>query len=109
MAWIAGYHDTAGNCHDHIRETWAEARAVMVDELDQRLMAAQDEASRIGSHEIDTENLEVALQTFLALEPDEEGAADACGLTFVLVPESVRVARSIIALHASLVVRELVS
>ena len=38
MGWLAGYHNSSEEHQDQIRPTWTEARALMVDELDQRLI-----------------------------------------------------------------------
>jgi hypothetical protein len=88
MAWVAGYHNSVGECHDAIRTTWAEARDVMVDELDQRIMALEVEPSE-GGNEEELDDLRAARAHFASLEPDDEGAADASCLTFVVVPDSV--------------------
>ena len=47
MAWVAGYHNSDRRTSRRKTEpTWAEARAVMVDELDQRVMALEAEPVR---------------------------------------------------------------
>ena len=104
MAWVAGYHNSIGECHDAIRTTWAEARDVMVDELDQRIMAIEIKPSE-GGNEEELDGLRAARAHFASLEPDDEGAADASCLTFVLVPDSVLSARDDIEVLAEVASR----
>jgi hypothetical protein len=99
MGWLVGYHNSSGEHHDEIRTTWAEARAVMVDELDQRIMALEVEPSECGNEE-ELDDLRAAREHFASLEPDHEGAADASCLTFVLVPDSVQWVRDAIEVMA---------
>jgi len=100
MGWLAGYHNSIGECHDAIRTTWAEARDVMVDELDQRIMALEVEPSD-GGNEEELDDLRAARAHFASLEPDDEGAADASCLTFVLVSDSVLSVRDAIEVLAA--------
>ncbi len=84
MGWIAGYHTSVGERHYERRETWTEAHDVIVEELDQRVMGLQDG----GDYDRDElQDLIDAVRYFSALEPGEEAAADASGLTFCLTPE----------------------
>jgi hypothetical protein len=83
VGWLAGHHNSTGEHHDEIRETWTEARAVLVDELDQRLIGYLLDPE---GHETQIEELEAALRDFGGLAEGKQGAADADGLTFVLVP-----------------------
>ena len=161
MNWLAGYHSRNGQHHDDTRATWAEAREVIVEELDQRVMAIEadggdrgrrcggpvmtrgaltirlnareaqlllanewndhpswsgiadkiraaqrdpsacagdveclhdefddDEPSGVGDMEDELDDLRAARALFAGLTDGDEGAADASGLTFVLVPAS---------------------
>ena len=84
MGWMAGYHNTLGDRHYEHRDTWSEAHDVMVEELDQRVMGLQDG----GDYDRDElQDLIDALHYFVDLEPGEDAAADASGLTFCLMPE----------------------
>ena len=95
MSWLAGYHNSSGEHHDEIRPTWHEARAVMVDELDQRIMAIEADPSGVGdSDELD--DLRAARAMFAGLDYDDQGGADASGLTFVLAPESAVAVRNLV-------------
>ena len=84
MGWLAGYHNTLGERHYH-GETWTEAHALIVDELDQRVMGLQ---SSEDYNRDELQDLIDAVRYFDALEPGEEAAADASGLTFALLPQT---------------------
>ena len=86
MNWLVGYHSTNGQHHDDTRATWAEAREVIVEELDQRVMAIEAEPSGAGDMEDELDELRAARALFAGLTDGDEGAFDANGLTFVLVP-----------------------
>ena len=86
MAWVAGYHNWIGERYGKTRPTWREARAEMVDELDQRVMGYETNPSD-GGNEDEIEELRYARDYFAGLEDGEEGCTDADGLTFVLIPE----------------------
>jgi hypothetical protein len=93
MSWLAGYHNSSGAHHDNIRATWAKARAIIVDELDQRLIGYLLDPE---GHETQIEELTAALRDFGELVEGDQGAADADGLTFVLVPACTAALRKVI-------------
>ena len=65
----------------------------MVDELDQRLIGYLLDAE---GHETQIAELEAALGDFAGLDEGDQGAADADGLTFVLVPACTAALRKVI-------------
>jgi len=86
MTWVAGYHNSIGERHGKTRPTWAEARAEMLDELDQRAKGYETNPSD-GGNEDEIEALRNARDYFAGLKDNEEGCTDADGWTFVLIPE----------------------
>jgi hypothetical protein len=95
MSWLAGYHNSSGEHHDEIRPTWHGARKVIVGELDQRIMAIEADPSGVGDEE-ELDDLRAARAMFAGLNYPEQGAVDASGLTFVLVPGSAVAVRNLV-------------
>ena len=95
MSWLAGYHTRSGEHHDDTRATWAEARDVIVDELEQRIMAIEAEPSGVGDMEDELDDLRAARSLFADLTDGDEAAADASSLTFVLVTASTLALRGL--------------
>jgi hypothetical protein len=85
MAWIAGYHDRFDSRSYERHDNWEDARAAVVEEITQRIMALYADPGADDADEL--EQLDALLAYFGdEVSPGQEAADDAVGLTFVLVP-----------------------